>query len=376
MKTKIIASSKNSFIISSGLLLKALKEMKYTINKNCVLPILEDVQFKIHAEKDKSFVELTATDLENSAIRFVECEASTDFQFCVPYVQSVKFISSLTEQPLIFSFDEKTMQVQICADEIMCSMSTEKGDDFPRIPKLENLKFKLNVTDEIATAIHTALPFVGTDETRANMTGVCIQFMEGNKVNVISTDAHSLFLAEFDAPVTEIGEIIIPAKLASQISPGILVSNGLNVWHTRNNKQGYAMNDISRCISEKAFPNYAAVIPESGTSLKFNREAMIKALKQIEPFASKATHQIVLSLNGAIQMSATDKDFAQEVTKVIKGDWQGEVMDISFNASLLIKMLNEYRNETVSAEFSTPSRAVTFKEDNKTFLLMPIMIAA
>jgi DNA polymerase-3 subunit beta len=376
------------FIISSGILLKALQEMKYCIGKNTVLPILEDVLFSLHAESNNSELTLTTTDLENSSIRVLDCEANEDFSFAVPYVQLVKFISSLECQPLTFTYVPETLALKVLASDIACNVTCENGDDFPRIPKIEEYKIKLTVTEEICSDIKKALAFVGKDSMRPAMTGVCISFREDKKMCIVSTDAHSLFRAEYEYEGNTVHDFILPALLCKQITDeGELTfsvetnENGEelfpNVSYVHNNA-GTKFNHIQRTeisrIIDAPFPQYDAVIPTEGNSLTFSRDAMQHSLKQLIPFSNKNTAQINLALNGCIAMTARDLDFSQSVEKEIPGEWNGEDLEIAFNGNLLSNLLKHYDSETVTCEMTTDKRAAKFIHGDRTYILMPIQI--
>ena len=68
------------FIVSSSSLLKHLQQISGVINRNTVLPILEDFLFEIEGKK----LNIVATDLETVMKVQMEVESKTDGRVCIP----------------------------------------------------------------------------------------------------------------------------------------------------------------------------------------------------------------------------------------------------------------------------------------------------
>jgi DNA polymerase-3 subunit beta len=81
-----------------------------------------------------------------------------------------------------------------------------------------------------------------------------------------------------------------------------------------------------------------------------------------------------------LQINARDLDFSNEGNETLLCQYNGEDLEIAFNAKFLIDMLASMNEEEVEFEFSTPSRACIMmpvnKKDNEDLLMlvMPIMV--
>ena len=75
-------------------------------------------------------------------------------------------------------------------------------------------------------------------------------------------------------------------------------------------------------------------------------------------FANKTTHQVVLKITGSeLRISAQDLDFSNESHERLTCNYEGEDMEIGFNARFLIEMLNTLDTDEVELRLSTPTRA-------------------
>ena len=90
---------------------------------------------------------------------------------------------------------------------------------------------------------------------------------------------------------------------------------------------------------------------------------------------------MILSISGSeLKISAQDLDFSNEATEKLACSYEGNDMDIAFNARFLIEMLGVLSTKEIEIELSTPTRAGVIrpadKEENEDLLMliMPVMI--
>lgn len=79
-------------------------------------------------------------------------------------------------------------------------------------------------------------------------------------------------------------------------------------------------------------------------------------------------------------ISAEDLDYSNEANERLLCEYNGDEMEIGFNAKFLIEMLNNLDTSTLSFELSAPNRAGLVvpleKEDDEDILMlvMPVML--
>ena len=138
---------------------------------------------------------------------------------------------------------------------------------------------------------------------------------------------------------------------------------------------------ICRLIDER-YPDYDNVIPvDNPNKLTIDRKEFLSSVKRIAIFANKTTYQIRLKIAGSeLQISAEDLDFSNEANERLSCQYEGEDIEIGFNAKFLTEILSNIDSNQVILELSTPNRAGIIlpidKDANEDMLMlvMPVML--
>jgi DNA polymerase-3 subunit beta len=108
-----------------------------------------------------------------------------------------------------------------------------------------------------------------------------------------------------------------------------------------------------------------------------NRAEFQSALRRVSIFSNKSTNQVALQINGSeLQLTAQDIDFSFEGNERMNCQYDGEDMQIAFNAKFMVEMLGSISGEEIKMELSTPTKAGIIKpieEDENEELLMLVM---
>jgi DNA polymerase-3 subunit beta len=138
---------------------------------------------------------------------------------------------------------------------------------------------------------------------------------------------------------------------------------------------------VCRLIDER-YPDYDAVIPTNNPNkLTIDRLSFLGSLSRVAIYANKTTHQVRLKIEGnELNISSEDIDFSNEAHEKLTCQYEGEDLEIGFNARFLIEMLKNLNCEEVSLEMSTPNRAGLLlpqggdENEDVLMLVMPVML--
>jgi DNA polymerase-3 subunit beta len=178
--------------------------------------------------------------------------------------------------------------------------------------------------------------------------------------------------------------LILPKKALSLLKSS-LPSDDVTVSIEYNQTNAFFsfgnINLICRLIDER-YPDYAAVIPQvNPNKLTVDRLLFLNTLRRVVIFANKTTHQVRLKISGSeLHISAEDLDFSNEAHERLTCQFEGDDMEIGFNAKFLVEMLNNLESEEVVLEMSTPNRAgllipaVSEDHEDILMLVMPVML--
>lgn len=367
------------FVVSSAQLFKNLQKIGGVISTNTVLPILEDFLFDI----DKNTLNITATDLDTTMSVSMDVESKESFKVAIPARILLDSLKALAEQPITIAVDETTNGIEITTDNGKYKLSGENSADFPKEPTAEGVDEVKLASSILNKGISKTLFAVSNDELRPAMTGVYFQ-LDDNGITFVATDAHKLVKYNHSEIKGGNASFIVPKK-ALNLLKAVLQNNDTEVSVQFNKSNAFfSFNNIQlicRLIDAK-YPDYNAVIPkENPNLLSVQKEDFFSSLKRTSIYSNKTTHQVVLKMAGSeLTVSAQDLDFSNEASEKLSCDYQGNAMEIGFNAKFLIEMLAALDSSDINIELSTPNRAgiirPTDKEENEDLLMlvMPVML--
>jgi DNA polymerase-3 subunit beta len=368
------------FIVSSSALLKQLASINGVVTNNPVVPILENFLFEIN----NSTLTITASDLETSMITELQVEAKESGRIAAPAKILLETLKNLPDQPVTFTIDEETYTIEISSSNGRYKLSGENATDFPRVPVVKGGSAIEIPSNVLSRAINKTIFAVSNDELRPAMTGIFVQLRTDN-ITFVATDGHRLLrFRRTDIATSQEASLIIPRK-AFTLLKSTLPSEATAVRMEFNQSNAFFSFDnirmICRLIDER-YPDYENVIPvQNPNKLVIDRAALLSSVRRISIYSNKTTHQIRLKLSGSeLQVSAEDLDFSNEANERLTCQYDGEDMEIGFNAKFLIEMLNNIDSDEISFELSTPNRAGLLmplaNEDNENVLMlvMPVML--
>jgi DNA polymerase-3 subunit beta len=371
------------FIVSSSSLLKQLQSVSGVLNSSNPLPILDNFLFVI----DKNRLTIYASDLETTMTTHLQVESKQSGKVAVPARILLDTLKTFPEQPLTFSVDDKTHAIEISSDFGKYKLSGFDGEEFPKLPEAEGASTIELAADALLEAINMTLFATGNDELRPVMSGVFCQVGK-DSVTFVATDAHKLVrYRRTDMKSKKEGAFIIPKK------PLNLLKNILGSTEEGTVRLSYNANNaffetgsaslICRLIDGR-YPNYEAVIPsENPNVLTIERNALLNSVRRVSIFSNKTTYQVRLRMAGSeLNISAEDIDFANEANERLSCQYNGEDMEIGFNAKFLVDMLSNLGSEYIHLEMSAPNRAGILlpskngKEhpEDVLMLVMPVML--
>ena len=294
-------------------------------------------------------------------------------------------LKNLPDQPVTFTLDEETYTIEISSANGCYKLAGENAADFPRVPVVKGSSPVEMPSSSLARAINKTIFAVSTDELRPAMTGILVQLAD-NQVTFVATDGHRLLrYRRQDVGAGQTANLIMcPAKPSicskapcpTEATPVKIEFNQSNAFFSFNQ-----MRLVCRLIDER-YPDYENVIPVSNPNkLTINRQELLGSVRRISIYSNKTTHQVRLRLAGSeLTISAEDLDFSNEANERLACQYDGEDMEIGFNARFLLEMLSNIDSEDITLELSTPNRAGLLMpaaaDDNESILMlvMPVML--
>lgn len=377
------------FIINSQLFLKHLSALSGVISNNNTVPIISC--FHLHLEDN--MLTIKATDLETTMVSRIELEnARVDGidSIAVPAKLLLDMLKSLDDVPLNFAVDASNYSIEISSGEGKYSLAGQNAETFPAMPEMKETVQTSMPASVLVNAINKTAFAASTDEMRQQMSGIFCELTPEN-VTFVATDAHKLVrYRRNDIHADESASFILPRKPITLVK-NILSSNKeeFDVTIDYNNTNVFFAFDnfliVCRLVDGK-YPNYEAAIPkENPNKLTIDRVTFINTLRRVSLFANQSTHQVRLAIKEReLEISSEDLEFSNKAHETIPCSYEGEPMEIGFNAKFLTEMTSNLDTEQVLMELSHPSRAgilfpLTDSEEAKgediLMLVMPVMLS-
>ena len=377
------------FIINSQLFLKHLSALNGVISNNNTVPII--ACFHLHLENN--ILTIKATDLETTMVSKIELENARVEgidSIAVPAKLLLDMLKSLDDVPINFAVDAETYSIEISSGEGKYSLAGQNAETFPAMPEMKDTVQTSMPASVLVNAINKTAFAASTDEMRQQMSGIYCEMTPEN-VTFVATDAHKLVrYRRNDIHSDESVNFILPRKPIMQVK-NILGGNKeeFDVTIDYNNTNVFFTFDnfliVCRLVDGK-YPNYEAAIPKNNPNkLTVDRQTFLNTLRRVSLFANQSTHQERLSIKEReLEISSEDLEFSNKAHETIPCSYDGEPMEIGFNAKFLSEMIINLDTEQVLMELSHPSRAgILFpindseeaKAEDILMLVMPVMLA-
>jgi len=368
------------FTVSSSELLKKLSISNGVIGSNNVLPILEDFLFSL----DNNVLQIVSSNLETTIITDLEVSAEEGGRVAVPARILSDTLKALPDQPITFDANPDTHAIQITSDYGKYKLAGDSSEDYPELPSDEGVEsFEMNGGMYIRV-LNNTLFATSNDELRMAMQGIFTE-VEEDKVTFAATDAHKLVKYVCKGTGGPVSSFIVPKKGLNILKSAISASDTLTVSY--NSKNVFYDVDGTRVIIrliDAKYPDYNGVIPvDNPHQLTVSRTDLLSSLKRMVIFANKTTNQVVLNLTeGSLTISSQDLDFSNEATEQLSCTYDGDPMNIGFNAKFLVEMLSVLNGDNIVLNLSAPNRAgVLLPGDMKEnedilMLVMPVMMGS
>jgi len=237
----------------------------------------------------------------------------------------------------------------------------------------------------LVTAINNKTLFaVSTDDLRPAMTGVFFELSKDG-LQTVATDAHRLVkYKRTDVSCPKADSFIVPKKPLNLLKSA-LPDNEDEITINYNANHLFVVHGTTQMscrLIDARFPDYKVVIPaDNPYKMTVSKADFQQALRRVSIFSNKSTNQVALTINGSqLQLAAQDIDFSFEGNERMPCQYNGQDLQIAFNAKFLIEMLNAADTQEVVMELSTPTKAGIIKPtemgdgEELLMLVMPLML--
>ncbi len=371
------------FSLERNELLKALTHVTGVVERRSTIPILSHVML----QADGNALALTATDLDievrDSISAQVERSGGITVQAHVIHEIVRKFSSGAQ---VSFEKDEENSQVVILSGASRFNLQSLPADDFPTL-EAENLNHEFEViASQLKLLLEKTRFAISTEETRYYLTGI---FMhpgvsdEGKEtLRSVATDGHRLAQCEIDLPegAGGIPGVIIPGKTVKELHRLLDKRDDkvLVALSETKIKFGVGAVTLTSKLIDGTFPDYARVIPKNNDKLvAIGNDDFLKAVERVATLSSDKGRAIKMSMHSGEVILSVDNPDSGSATEKLETDYQGEDLEIGFNARYLMDISGQLSNDMVNfhlADAGAPTIIRDGEDMSSLYVLMPMRV--
>lgn len=371
------------FLVSSITLSNKLSAMAKVISTKSALPILSSFLFELDGEN----LRITASDGEcTQCSTLALATAEGNGKICLPADRLLDALKNLPEQPIGFTINETTLEINIRYNNGKYDLVGYSADEYTIPSPLSNIEQQVQIETAILnTAITQSLFAVANDSLRPIMNGIYVTTKEG-VFQCAASDGQKLVRNTYklDTPIENL-DFVLPTKAAKLLK--YLTENTTTVTIDYNGREAIFSfeNDIFRCrLLEGKYPNYNAVIPKGNrNTATIERDNLLSTIKRVGLFSSVANGSIEMNFSGVnLDVSGKDIDYSTSAKETLFCAYSGDELRIGFKCEFLKQILENVKSKEITFEMGDCSQPTIIKpvnEDDKIenlSILVPMILEA
>jgi DNA polymerase III subunit beta len=347
-----------NFTITRKNLHRGLAAVSASIPTKTTLPVLSNILFAA----DEDGVWMSGTDLDVAVRIKVPADVETPGTLTAPGKKLQEIARELPDEPVQVTM--KGDQIELRCGRSHFKLNGLPSDEFPSLPVIDFEQGWSAAGSNLLSLIqHTAFA-VSTEESRPILNGVLWELRD-REMRMVATNGHRLarMTVPAGASTTTSTDLIVPPQALQQVQRLFAGEDELTVSRSGNHL-GFRSNgtEVYTRLIEGSYPNYEQVIPKDNDKVALvEKKALESAVKRMAVVASDQTHRIRLKFEpGRVQLSVLTPDLG-EGHDDIEVQYEGEEMEIGFNANYLLEVLRYIPGDEVKIGFKAPERAATLE---------------
>jgi DNA polymerase-3 subunit beta len=359
-------------------LLQPLQAVSGIIERRHTLPILSNVLIARNANQ-LSFIS-TDIEIEIKATTSIEAQGE-DKAMTVGARKLLDILRALPEGSEInLALTDKRLQIK--SGKSRFNLQTLPAEDFPRLSVAEGEAARFELPQKLLKDLFSQVQYaMAQQDIRYYLNGL-LMVVEENELRVVATDGHRLAFASKTVENQQLGkqEVILPRKTVLELTR-LLADNDEPVAIELSATQAhfrFGEIELASKLVDGKFPDYQRVIPsQHPKQLRLPRGLLQQALQRAAILTSDKFRGVrwVLTENSLkISCSNTEQEEAQEELDL---SYSGEALDIGFNVSYLLDVLNHLDVAEIDVALGDPnsSALITVPErDDFKYVVMPMRI--
>ncbi|MEH6670171.1 DNA polymerase III subunit beta [Halopseudomonas sp.] len=365
------------FTIQREALLKPLQLVAGVVERRQTLPVLSNVLLVV----DGSTLSLTGTDLEVELVGRIQLEEPAEAgEITVPARKLMDICKSLPDEVALTLKVEDNKAV-IKAGRSRFTLATLPASDFPNVEEGPgSMTFSVN-QNKLRRLIERTSFAMAQQDVRYYLNGMLLEINKG-QLRAVATDGHRMAMCTLDADIDyqERYQLIVPRKGILELARLLgeaddLVSIVLGTHHIRATTGDFTFT--SKLVDGK-FPDYERVLPRGGDKIVLaDRQVLRNAFSRTAILSNEKYRGIRLMLSDSMLKIQANNPEQEEAEEDIAVEYNGSALEIGFNVSYLLDVMNVLSNEQIKMILSDANSSALVQEsesDDSVYVVMPMRL--
>ncbi len=359
-------------------LLTPLQAVTGIVEKRHTLPILSNVLI----ERKNAKLHLVATDLKIQIT--TACDAGSsggDAQSLTVSARKLQDILRSLPEGVETTLDVQSNRVQLRAGKSRFNLQTMPADDFPKMADAGEQQGKFTISQKLLQDMLSLVQYaMAQQDIRYYLNGLLL-VLDGTRIKVVATDGHRLSYAEGPLQTPhEKREVILPRKAVLELSRQLMSADAeveVEIYATQVRFR-YGSNELVTKIIDGKFPDFTRVIPVNyNKTIVLGREELLHSLQRAAILSNEKFRGVRwLLAAGSLRISCTNTE-QEEAQEEMDVTYSGDALDVGFNITYLLDVLNNVHCENVECSFgdANSSMLITLPgRDDFRYVVMPMRI--
>jgi DNA polymerase-3 subunit beta len=357
-------------------LLGPLQQVTGIVERRHTLPILSNVLVTASGQE----LEFLATDLEVQITAKAAIDGNAEGAVTVGARKLYDILRSLPEDADV-SLESKDNRMVVRAGKSRFNLQTLPAADFPRMVEAKDAAKTLTLPQKaLKDALRLVQFAMAVQDIRYYLNGVLFS-VDKDTLRVVATDGHRLSFAS-RALGADHGsvEAILPRKTVLELIK--LLADGedpvsLAIGSNQVRFRFGGIEIVSKIVEGK-FPDYQKVIPTTHKNrVALDRSMLAQSLNRAAILSNEKIRGVRLVFTkDALSIICTNNE-QEEAEEGLAVEYDGDPLDIGFNISYLLDVLNHVDSPTVSVAMGDSNSSALVQlpgRDDFKYVVMPMRI--
>ena len=377
--------------IAKETLLNVLTHVMGAVERRHTMNILSNIKIQVN----ESELTITGSDLEVELVASTALEASACIQAGESTVPARKLMDICKSLPNSALLDLQVTDDQRCvlvSGQSRFVLGTLPAEDYPLLNNESTQGTEVQVSQVALKHLFEKTSFaMAVQDVRFYLTGTLLE-IEQNQLRAVTTDGHRLALSQATATsnTDEVQQAIVPRKAVGELQRLLTVQDLplkiligrelLNVTieqSSKDNESAIVVRFTTKLIDGK-FPDYRRVIPKGGDKIAtLAHDAFKQTLQRVAILSNEKLRGVFLTFNADVLQLKANNPEQDEAVEDFAMQYQGDTLEMSFNAQYLLDVVNVLDGDDVQMQMSESNQSVLIQDPNQTaqtYVVMPMRV--